>query len=56
MSQAYQNNRDMEKREEGWGLRFRVVTLIGGRGGCTTKRVEMPISVNTGGRTEVTLT
>ncbi len=47
----------MEKgREEDWGLRFGVVTLIGGDGGCCTdKRVEMPISVNTGDRAEVML-
>ncbi len=36
------------------GLRFEVITLIGGGGGgYNNKRVEMPIIVNTGGRTEV---
>ncbi len=36
------------------GLRFKVVTLIGG--GCTKKRVEMPISVITGRTNEVMIT
>ncbi len=45
----------MVKRGEGWGLRFAVVTLIGGSG-CTNKGVEIPISTNTGGRAEVMLT
>ncbi len=47
----------MEKGE-GWCLRFAVVTLIGGGGGgggCTTRGVEMPVCVNTGGRAEVML-
>ncbi len=42
----------MKKRGEGWGQM--LATLNGGGGsGCTNKRVEMPISANTGGRAEV---
>ncbi len=40
------------ERGEGWGIWFAVITLIGRGGGG----VDMPISVNTGGRDEVMLT
>ncbi len=37
-----------------WGWRFGVITLIDR--GSYKQRVEMPISINTGGRAEVVLT
>ncbi len=47
----------MGKMWKRWGERFEVVTLIFVGGGvCTGTRVDMPISVNTGGRDEVMMT
>ncbi len=51
--EAYLNKRHMGKWQ-GWGIRLEVRTLIGGWGN-TNKGVEMPISVNSGGRADIML-